>query len=461
MADYSFETQTYFFFPVKTEKPDELYRFLKTSDDWKIREVTDVPWETGEKQVHGSLEPQYLMSYASALLKDDTKYCEWKYQKQQELHFPHFANRLKYRTESCTTKSGEKIEGSGNRVSFKDVVLHVFGTNVCFLEVRVGYDGMTIDEICEFVYLFRSLRNDLEMSAKYLRFEEGEEAVIDIIRRILPFEKAQLELCFSNPSPVKSQAVIFTMVDAKHLPSLKGADVETLNKYRYRLAHGYNNDFEYVSPENQSGYEVLSNREFLQQYELLYNISSETYYGGSQDAVVCISENPFPFQYSQLNVDMRYSLLIMLNQRFASLRYISELAKNDHGEDICEKIYDNVIELKTKYSFRVISDDRVVQNVYYKLSSIFELDDLMRDIEEVNDKLIRVKQKNELERQEKSERFTNTLLFALSFLAVFSAWIDFSNYMEDFSSFKKYRLISLFVVPLSVAFIIGMVFLVK
>lgn len=78
----------------------------------------------------------------------------------------------------------------------------------------------------------------------------------------------------------------------------------------------------------------------------------------------------------------------------------------------------------------MISDDRQIQTIYSEMYHVFELENLLQDLEDANDQMSVLLQM----RQQKHERRFEMILGALSILAIFSALIDFSDYLDRFSS---------------------------
>ncbi len=89
-----------------------------------------------------------------------------------------------------------------------------------------------------------------------------------------------------------------------------------------------------------------------------------------------------------------------------------------------------MVYLKTKYSFRVISDDRNFQSLYNGMYRVFEIDNLLADLEESNDQISDILE----EKRQKHEQRFEWILGALSVLAVFSALIDLSDYLDRFTN---------------------------
>ena len=151
---------------------------------------------------------------------------------------------------------------------------------------------------------------------------------------------------------------------------------------------------------------------------------------GSQDGLVCITEKPYRFQDVHLNVDYHFLFLLLLNQRFSAILSLGAMSRPDQSQKRIMEVHQRVVELKTRYSFRVASDDFFMQSVYSEMYRVFDLDNLMKDLEEGNDRINTVLQ----EKQETRTRFFGGLLAAISILSIFSALVDLAQYMEQYKA---------------------------
>ena len=102
-----------------------------------------------------------------------------------------------------------------------------------------------------------------------------------------------------------------------------------------------------------------------------------------------------------------------------------------------------MIAIKTRYSFRTVSDDAYVQTVYSRMYEVLEIDKMLDDVNDANEKVLEANQAKQQEyqarqqehqaKQQKYEHRLERLILALSFLAIFSALVDFTDFLEKFS----------------------------
>ena len=123
--------------------------------------------------------------------------------------------------------------------------------------------------------------------------------------------------------------------------------------------------------------------------------------------------------------------LMLLNQRFSAIRYIEEVAIGD--SDTIREVNERIVKLKTVYSFRVVSNDLIYQNLYSRIYRLLDIDNILDDLSE-NEQQVEMYHAKSLER---TERQTNKLLIAISLLSVFSCLIDASSYFDLFAPFRN------------------------
>ena len=119
--------------------------------------------------------------------------------------------------------------------------------------------------------------------------------------------------------------------------------------------------------------------------------------------------------------------LLLLNQRFAAIRYIEKVtdALTLPYKEV-EQLNRGIVELKTVFSFNVISDDRIFQNVYARMYKLLDIEKLVADIVE-NEEQMDILHKAAAA---KTERMSSKFLFGISLLSLFSALIDASGFFD-------------------------------
>jgi hypothetical protein len=94
-----------------------------------------------------------------------------------------------------------------------------------------------------------------------------------------------------------------------------------------------------------------------------------------------------------------------------------------------EKINQRIVKLKTVFSFRIISDDLIFQNVYAKMYKVLDIDCLLEDIRDNENQRELLMNINSAKTEKRSSQF----LMGISLLSLFSALIDASSYFDRIS----------------------------
>ena len=388
-----FQNSSYFILPLKIDNPYRLSAFLRNSSNWE--EKLD------------AFELQYLMFYAREMTDpEDERFRMYRYKGSESLRIYLF---------------DDNVTDPGKAPTLGDISLYVFGKEISFLEFQVFYNEMDIKGILQFISSFRGLRNPKE-------YPEGSDSIIlrDAVKKILPAEDSGTVLCFSNPSEYKTQANIFTMYHNPQ-PSNKESNKSTGQVTKKdnqdkenrsiccRLAHGYKS----VIPSDEDA---------ARGYDKCLHLNTSEYWGICPDGIAYVKKSkPSYIDYEHLCKDFHFMYLLLLNQRFAAISFIesiNECGRNEKTRKGITDVYRRVVELRTRYSFRVISDDFFVQTVYSTGYQVLEIDALLKDLEDANGQF------NELskERETRIERF----IFAVTLLALVSAFADLAAYLQMF-----------------------------
>ena len=134
-------------------------------------------------------------------------------------------------------------------------------------------------------------------------------------------------------------------------------------------------------------------------FSMLYKPYSYDNWAGSPEALVDINivntskdDRTSYFinnlKYLHLTIDYRFMYLVLLNQRFSSIKLISNISKgSNYTLNAIRRINSEVVTLKNSFSFRVISDDRIYQNLYSRMCQILDVENLIKDLEESEEQL--------------------------------------------------------------------------
>lgn len=388
--------RTYFIFPYKITDEAKFETYLKNSILWKQKE--DI------------FETNYVLEYAGKMLdKNNNKFTAYKYSDIDSLNITDLHKIMCYKMNSEVSL----------KTQINEISMYRFLSGVFFVELCVDYKGTSLREILYFIQLFRGLRT----SRNNPNYDfEGKNPLKDALNIMLPESESGAIMCFSNRSREKMQADIYTTLDVREM-DLNG--MSYLQSVFY-LSHGFTDTYVYVEPSKR----MDASEKFVS--------FNDPYWDGCQDGLACISDKaPHLHQGDRLINDYHYVYLLLLNQRFASFRYVEEIAEIEHDLDSANLLNEKIISLKTSYSFRVISDDAKLQKVYQIMYQVLELDELMKDITEANERVILIQSKKDEEVKKKKETLLNFFLGGISILAISSALIDLTDYLEVFGSGKS------------------------
>ena len=409
------DNRSYFLFPLKIDNYKMFEKVLKT----------------GWQPLSDPFEIQYLLKYAAKIGQTSSPERMLAYRCTSLPPVYMFESKISDKM-ARYKESHPSFEPSGLSPSLSDIRLYVFQKNIAFLEFEVLYGGMTPEEAAEFIYLFRSLRND--ETKKYLLYPEDKISVKTAINMLLPPKESGTALCFENTSDIKMQANIFTIIcDPAFAPG--SMDDNGFRHLCYTLYKGYS--CARPDDENDSGYQFSEKL-------------GKTQWGGCQDGLTCMIYDPYPHQDEHLRNDYHLIYLLLLNQRYMAIACIDKISQANMKNKDIHAVYREISDLKTRYSFRVVSNDSYMQTLYNRMYEILEIDNLLKDTEDANDRMNDVYQ---VQRQQ-AETIFNFILFGLAFLAVFSALIDFSQYLDRWKSPDLNTIISLITTVLIIVLVL-------
>ena len=382
-------SKSVFFVPVLLNDFVKVSGALRRMEDW-------------EQFSHEELKTNYLLYYAARISQDDGLFISCRYKGNTPdvyLFEGHNENKMK----------------SEARAELSEIRFSAFSTDVGFLEFHINYENADLDDMRSFAYLFKKSTKGYKEAC-----EQGKQTLFTVVRNLCA-EVGNAEPFFTATVDFKSEALGFHYAN---LPQDYCGE-ETLKKQTLMLARSYSDLFEKINTASD--------------YDMHYMPASYDHWSGSTEGLVnvtCLTgdantdfylSNP-GYKRNQLDKDIYFIYLLLLNQRFASIKYINEVAVT-RDED-AEKLSHKILKLKTVFSFRVISDDRVCQNVYARMYKLLDIDALIEDIKDNESQMDLIWNKNTVSR----EKITSAILFALSLLALFSALIDASTFVDRFGA---------------------------
>ena len=345
----------------------------------------------------------------------------------QPAYFFHYANKIISRQETFSTYiyKGTDLsdiylfrgfDGLEHGFTMHEVRLNVFETGAGFLEFRVKYGEADLETITQFAYHFKKAKKpDLSKNLDL----DGKVSLYTFAKKILPEEAAE-KLFFTNSAEFKYECHCYHII-AVHPGAYTEEQLET---YFRKLQWTYGKHF-YLDSADLNG-----------AYDFVYKATSQDWWAGSQESLVNISIETgnddldwFVKNQKMLQLvrDYRMLYLILLNQRYSALYYIDQAAENEKESlEYFQNLGHHIAKLKNTYSFRLISDDRNYQNLYAELYRIFNIDLLLSDLEDNQERLVLLRG----EETEKADRKINIILLVIAILSLASVLIDASDYLD-------------------------------
>lgn len=342
--------------------------------------------------------PRYLLNYASRIATDKSLFSSYRLRDADSLPIYMYGDEL-----------GEDVVPE-----ITEVRLSCFFTGVGFLEFRVVHDGLSLDGIADFSYLFK----------KASKKNGDSPSLCEVAKTLVPDGSAKL--FFTDSAPFKYECICYHFIHS----DLNELSYDDLQTYLTLLKRNYNTSF-YAHPADS-------------EYDMFYSPYPYDHWAGSPEGLVNISFDTGDdatdyylrnYKPGHLSVDYYFMFLLLLNQRFSAIQYILKIAEGDNcSHKDMDKLNRRIVRLKTVFSFTVISGDHIFQNVYSRMYRIMDIDRLLEDIRD-NENQMEIIQNAGAAR---ADRLSSRFLFGISLLSLFSALIDASSYFDRFERLQPF-----------------------
>lgn len=331
---------------------------------------------------------------------------------------------------------GEELQTEDPPV-LEEVRFSCFATGVGFLEFWVSYAGWTAEQISNFSYMFKKATSKCNKS-----LPEGQRALYDAALRLVPVNTNAIPF-FSASARFKYECNCFHFL---HLDQ-PVPETATLQSSVYRLSRSYRNDM--PSPAESA-------------YDVIYETGDGDYWGCCTEGLANIvydihdpgNEKRHYYLHNLkpqcLQTDYYFAYLLLLNQKYTAVEYIRIISQSLSGSSRdTENLNRRIILLKNTFSFNVISDDSIVQNVYAKMCTVLEIRNLLENVIE-NEKQLELLQKS---KHMNADRLSNKYLLGISILSLFSALIDAASYFDRVNGIRSFSTLLSFVCVLLISVI--------
>lgn len=390
-----FLNQSVFFIPFRYEQYETTCQALRSMGIW-------------EPIAPEEYRPKYLLSYAGRLCERPDRYCTLRCTLRDLIPLEPYLH------------SWDPVPASGSLPTIQDIRVSCFSTGIGFLEIWVSYNQMWIEEILNFIYRFKRTTYD--------EFGKLEVTLQDAVGRILPADLYR-NTFFYCIDRLKYDCRCLHMI---RLDRVNYPEVQDQKRFTYLLERCYKRTFAYDEDRVKES-----------PYDMLYMPYDNDFWGGSQEGLanVCIEFGDYykdlflnTYKQQQLEQDYHFLYLLLLNQKYAAISYVDSIANlkdlyqltDPEEQKKLHELNQKTVVLRTDFSFRLVSDDMIFQNVYSRMYEIMDIDALLGDIRD-NDEQMRIL----IEEEEKqAEKKTEGLLTGIAILALFSALIDGADFLD-------------------------------
>lgn len=394
--------KTIFFIPVWF---DQFKPFVQAMNNHTLWETTDP-----KKAWAG-----YLFRYASDINKNKDLFASFTLKDPTKLNVYMFR-------EEMSTEDAPRID---------EVRCSCFYSGVGFMEFWVSYSDWSVEQIANFSYMFKKATSKCNKE-----LPNQQRALYDVAHALLP-EGQKTQLFFSSSARFKYECNCFHFV---HLDQ-EIPDETALKEILYRLSRSYRSDMP-TSTESA--------------YDMIYEAGVGDYWSGCSEGFANIvydfrnDNNDYylhTLKLQRLQSDYYFMYLLLLNQKYAAVEYIRMVAMSlERKTKAVESLNKRIVLLKNAFSFNVISDDSVVQNIYSKMYAVLDIRNLLEDVIE-NEKQLELLQKA---KHINDDRLSNKYLLGISILSLFSALIDSASFFDRVNSIQPISTMMSLVCVLSV-----------
>lgn len=317
--------------------------------------------------------------------------------------------------------------------SITDVELDLFNPYLGFLSFKINYGEMNVEQIEKFTY---------EVKKLYIKENvEPYDNLVILTNEILG--KKFVKPFFYSLDNASNVCNVFQMIYIKDKSEYTSENI-------FALQRGVTRGFLRNDEANEES-----------NVDLFYKPYKYIEWYGCQNVLCCLvkefaanveDNKNFVHNFLPISINNDYlcMYLILLNERYATMYLLSRLIDyRDSDYKTLYKIDDELNYFQINLSFNIVSNEMVYQNLYCKLYKIFNVDNLIKDVEESEKRLMLQRQKL----SEKREKNINIILTALSLLVVGSALIDITSFMDRIFKNESFMnwIISLVIVVILVA----------
>ena len=397
---------SYLFLPFRYERPEQfssLIRALCQSDDWDI--------------IHDDIK--YMLKYVADKIDSrnpDACQC-FHFALKEDAKAP---RGIPAREEWCCFDEGYGGGKERFRFQIRSVQLYCFSTTVCIMALQLFFERSDPLWIAAAQYYLK------KVSRQKILTEARPDATPFRTLALAEHLMAQLDCPFpfqffyyANPTTER----------ANFLTYLETGEQEDYRRDLFYLRHCYGDGYLYLENPEEDRREI-------------YSSTKDTIWGVSPEAAVCLSRPELGRAhflrgtfFRNFNAQYLFMYVLLLHQKYVLYMFLTLIGVGAHNDlEVLEDYRHQLYEFETNFVFSCVTEVPQYQTLYEKLTEAFALHKLYDDVREPIVSLSEVRQHTAEAKQKNRDKRTNSALFMLSLLSLFSALVDSFDFAQEYIS---------------------------
>ena len=174
----------------------------------------------------------------------------------------------------------------------------------------------------------------------------------------------------------------------------------------------------------------------------IYCASKDVIWGLSTEAAVCLICPDMGRErflkgsfFKNFQTQYLFMYIFLLHQKYVLYKFLTDInVRSSKDLETLEQYKDRLYRFETDFVFSRITEVPQYQNIYNRIMKVFSLKEMYEDVHEPLISLSEVRYKADEEAKQKHDKRITLVLFLLSLLSIFSAWIDSFDFFGSFFS---------------------------
>lgn len=322
--------------------------------------------------------------------------------------------------EWCCFDGGYRDGKERFRFQLQSVQLYCFSTTVCVMALRLRFE--------------RSDPRWIAAAQYYLKKASRQAIHREAYPGRPPFRTLELakELVAGLDCPIPFQFFFYANPTTERANFLTYLEVEEKEDYRqdlFYLRHCYGDGYLYQENPEEDRREI-------------YSSTRDTIWGVTPEAAVCLSRPGLGRThflrgtfFRNFNAQYLFMYVLLLHQKYVLYMFLTLIGVGAHNDlEVLEDYRHQLYEFETNFVFSCVTEVPQYQTLYEKLTEAFALQKLYDDVREPIVSLSEVRQHTAEAKQKNRDKRTNSALFMLSLLSLFSALVDSFDFAQEYIS---------------------------